>query len=129
MNRFITLCIVLFVSTTSCDRWLDVSPPPIPVPVTSINSVTVSRYNIDFSLNVQTPEPCWKIAGFETELIDNRSYVAIFGQELRTKACRDTSRIAIGELRIPVQEPGEYKFGFWTINGATIDTTITVPEF
>jgi hypothetical protein len=128
MKRKIVLFTTLFISLAACDRWLDVPAPPVPVPVTEINSIVISRFNIDFTLTVETPYPCWKIAGFETEMIGDRNYIAIFGQERSKQRCTETVRTATGELRFPTQEPGSYNFGFWTVDGATIDTTVVVPE-
>lgn len=99
-----------------------------PLQVVSLDTLNMAGDKLICSLTVQVPDLCWKIARYDVKDEDGKMVVKIIGEREKDALCAQMIGTLKTKVPLPVHKPGKYILRFWKAEGASIDTTLMVPE-
>lgn len=122
----LTQSILLVLLLGSCSMFEQDEVERWPLTALSIQEIEFQQNKITFDVLVEVPSSGWRLASPKTQL-KNKEYVVQF----MGFASEGFSLPVMGSLRTSITlnvTPGStYAFKFFRLNGAPLDTTITIP--
>ncbi|MCH8568729.1 MAG: hypothetical protein LAT67_10715 [Balneolales bacterium] len=99
-----------------------------PIYTQSVESIELSNGKISFDLVGLTPNPCWTAASPTYEKTGTTFNITQRGYP-SNQPCVDVLGTIETSISLNVAPGTEYTFKFWRFDEATLDTTITIPQF
>ncbi len=99
-----------------------------PLQVLSLDTLNMVGDKLICSLTVQVPDLCWKVARYDVEDKEGEMIVKIIGKREKEALCAQMIGTLQIKVPLPIKEPGKHTLRFWQAEGASIDTTLMVPQ-
>lgn len=127
MKYLVPLIVILF-SLYSCSLLSNKNlPEPTLLHTGMIKNISVEQNQIYFSVTGVTPQPCYRFHSYEFEKSDHVINIRIYGRRTTNDPCPHVLSSVEDEISVPVVSGETYSFKFWRYEGATLDTTVTIP--
>ena len=97
-----------------------------PMSARQINRIVAESGAVAMTVEVQTPNPCWKFSRYTVDERDGNYLVTVYAEKDPEEICAQMLGSFVTEVKIPDLKAGECEIRVWCNQTEHLDTTVVV---